>query len=121
MTADVYGNPKMQQIQSPYCLQCDGLWQDTFYHPTTWGCWRFPAWQRGKLNCCWAPITQDVWVRTGVVAEGAPVPTSNGCVGDGIGPADYDDEQRQNLRELWRVASSRRIARVLPERSIESI
>ena len=107
LTADLLGQPFLDQVTFPYSLAADGIYQDSWGLPQVWDCVRIPAWRNVAWGCCWAPVTNLGFTRWAVTGHEAPVAISNGCFGDDTGLADMQPAVVAQIAELWRRRSQK--------------
>jgi len=93
----------------PYCLVVHGTYQDSWCTPGGWSYGLFPNYRNTLWSCNWAPVTRLEYSRYAVEMFDAPVPISNGALGDDIGIGDMTASQQRKVVDLFEARKRRRM------------
>ena len=104
----------------PYCLHCDGIYQDSASWPDVFSACQMAAGQKPAFICDWAPRTNFLLQQRAVVKHNATLAWSNGPFGDDTGLADLTPADLAKVADLWNFRIARRMSPSMDTRSFSA-
>ena len=109
LTADHIGTQELENQAFPYSLFADGIYHDAWSNPQNYDAVRWPTWRNVAWSCLWTPVTEILSTKWCVMKYDAAISTGAGCFGDDVNIYEMQEDERDILKELWQIKSSRRL------------